>query len=97
MDNSNNYNVSSIAFVRLYGKEDVIIRSIISRDTCINHHVTNVQHGSACSCTTLNYCTTWLVVLKCNNIQLQCVVVIVIGHLGDKQPNAVYCHTMELK
>ena len=48
-----------------------MIRSVISRDTCINHHVTNVQHGSACSCTTLNYCTTWLVVFKYNNIQLQ--------------------------
>ena len=25
----------------------VMIRSIISSDTCINHHVTNVQHGIA--------------------------------------------------
>ena len=48
-----------------------MIRSIISRDTCITYHVTNVQHGSACSCTTLNYCTTWLVFFKYNNIQLQ--------------------------
>ena len=48
----------------------VMIRSIISRDTCINHHVTNVQHGSVCLCTTLNCYTTWLVVFKYNNIQL---------------------------
>ena len=50
----------------------VMIRSIISRDTCINHHVTNVQHGSVCSCTTFNCYTTWLVVFKYNNIQLHC-------------------------
>ena len=40
-----------------------MIRSTISRETCLNHHVTNVQHGSACSCTTLHYCTTWMVVV----------------------------------
>ena len=44
-----------------------MIRSIISRDTSSKHHVVNVKHGSACSCTTINYCTIWLVVFMYNN------------------------------
>ena len=46
-----------------------MIRSIISRDTSSRgreHHVTSVQYGSTCSYTTINYCTTWLVVFMYN-------------------------------
>ena len=50
-----------------------MIRAIISRDTCKKHHVANGNHGSACSCTTINYCTTWLVVFKHNNTLLHLV------------------------
>ena len=53
-----------------------MIRSIISRDTCINYHVTNVQHGSACSCTTFNYLYN---MVGCLHVQQHTITIVACG------------------